>query len=120
MVFPRAAGILFTADPVTGNRKVASVDASFGLGEALVSGLVNADVYKVRGDEIIAKRIATKQLALEASPTGGTLRRVIEPQRQQQPALTDAEVVRLVELGRRIEAHYGLPQDIEWCKTDEG
>src|SRR6185436_7849632 len=48
MVFPRAAGILFTADPVTGNRKVASVEASFGLGEALVSGMVNADVYKVR------------------------------------------------------------------------
>src|SRR5207302_76810 len=51
MVFPQAAGILFTADPVTGNRKVASVEASFGLGEALVSGLVNADVYKVRDGE---------------------------------------------------------------------
>src|SRR5262249_37700182 len=52
MVFARAAGILFTADPVTGNRKVTSVEASFGLGEALVSGLVNADVYKVRDGEI--------------------------------------------------------------------
>src|ERR687895_513779 len=48
MVYPQAAGILFTADPVTGNRRVASVEAGFGLGEALVSGLVNADVYKVR------------------------------------------------------------------------
>ena len=48
MVFPQAAGILFTADPVTSNRKVVSVEASFGLGEALVAGLVNADVYKVR------------------------------------------------------------------------
>src|SRR3954470_24330590 len=55
MVFPQAAGILFTADPVTGNRKVASVEASFGLGEALVSGLVNADVFKVRDDEVVAK-----------------------------------------------------------------
>ena len=53
MVFPQAAGILFTADPVTGNRKVASVEASFGLGEALVSGLVNADVYKVRDGEVV-------------------------------------------------------------------
>src|SRR6266542_5395078 len=55
MVFPQAAGILFTADPVTGSRKVASVEASFGLGEALVSGLVNADVYKVRDGEVVAK-----------------------------------------------------------------
>ena len=58
MVFPQAAGILFTADPVTGNRKVASVEASFGLGEALVSGLVNADIYKVRDDEVVARSIA--------------------------------------------------------------
>jgi pyruvate,water dikinase len=48
MVFPQAAGILFTADPMTGNRKVASVEASFGLGEAVATGVVNADVYTVR------------------------------------------------------------------------
>ena len=72
MVFPQAAGLLFTADPVTGNRKVASVEASFGLGEALVSGLVNADVYKVRDGQVIAKAVATKQLAIHASPAGGT------------------------------------------------
>src|SRR5216117_2913664 len=72
MVFPRAAGILFTADPVTGNRKVATVDASFGLGEALVSGLVNPDVYKVRDGEVVAKAIAAKQRAIHAWPAGGT------------------------------------------------
>src|SRR5258706_1574080 len=92
MVFPQAAGILFTADPVTGNRKVASIDASFGLGEALVSGLVNADVYKVRDGQIIAKTIATKQLAIHASPAGGTQAQAIEPERQGQPALTGAQV----------------------------
>jgi phosphoenolpyruvate synthase/pyruvate phosphate dikinase len=97
MVFPEAAGILFTADPVTGNRKVASVDASFGLGESLVSGLVNPDVYKVRDDEVVAKGIAGKQAAL-----------------------TDAQVVRLAQLGRRIEAHFDCPQDIEWCATGDG
>ncbi len=91
MVIPRASGVLFTADPVTSNRKVVSVEAVFGLGEALVSGLVNADVYKIRGGEIIARK-----------PQG-------------QPALTDAQIVRLAELGRRIEAHFGRPQDIEWC-----
>ncbi len=117
---PTAAGILFTADPVTSNRKVASVEASFGLGEALVSGLVNADVYKVRDGEIIARTLATKQLAIHASPAGGTDEQAIEPQRQAQPALTDAQVVRLAELGRQIEAHFGRPQDIEWCLADDG
>src|SRR6187455_1263915 len=85
MVFPQAAGILFTADPVTGNRKVASVEASFGLGEALVSGRVNADVYKVRDGEIIAKAVAAKQIAVYASPEGGTHEEPIEPARQGQP-----------------------------------
>ncbi|MEV4897034.1 PEP/pyruvate-binding domain-containing protein, partial [Nonomuraea sp. NPDC055795] len=105
MVFPDAAGVLFTADPVTGNRKVATVDAGFGLGEALVSGLVNPDVYKVRDDEIVARKAA------------GTRDVATDPRRQEQPALTDAQVVRLVRLGRRIEAHFGRPQDIEWCLT---
>jgi rifampicin phosphotransferase len=118
MVFPQAAGVLFTADPVTSNRKVASVEASFGLGEALVSGLVNADVYKVRDSEVVAKVLATKQLAVHASPAGGTQQQAIEPERQDQPVLTDAQVVRLAQLGRRIEAHVGCPQDIEWCLVD--
>jgi pyruvate,water dikinase len=119
MVFPRASGILFTADPVTGNRKVASVEASFGLGEALVSGLVNADVYKVRDGEVVARAVAAKQRALYAAKGGGTREEAIEPERQEQPALTEAQVVRLVQLGRRIEAHFGRPQDIEWCLVDD-
>jgi len=119
MVFPQAAGILFTADPVTGNRKVASVEASFGLGEALVSGLVNADIYKVRDGEVVAKAVATKQRAIYAAPAGGTQEQAIEPERQERPALTDAQVVRLAQLGRRIEAHFGRPQDIEWCLVDD-
>src|SRR5664280_1179204 len=120
MVFPHAAGILFTADPITSSRKVASVEASFGLGEALVSGLVNADIYKVRDGEVAAKAVATKQLAIHALPAGGTQEQAIEPERQEQPALTDAQVVQLAQLGRRIEAHFGRPQDIEWCLVDDG
>jgi rifampicin phosphotransferase len=120
MVFARAAGILFTADPITGNRKIASVDASFGLGEALVSGLVNADVYKVRNDQVIDKVIAAKLLAIEVTPRGGTQKQAIAPERQREAALSDGEVVRLVRLGRRIEAHFGAPQDIEWCASGEG
>ncbi|HEX4217218.1 MAG TPA: rifamycin-inactivating phosphotransferase [Acidimicrobiales bacterium] len=119
MVFPQAAGVLFTADPVTGDRKVASVEASFGLGEALVSGVVNADVYQVRDRELVDRTVAAKRLAIVASPAGGTQEQEIEPARQQQPALTDAQVVRLVGLGRRIEAHFGRPQDIEWCLADD-
>ncbi len=120
MVFPHAAGILFTADPITGNRKVASVEASFGLGEALVSGLVNADLYKVRDGEVVAKTVGTKRLAIHASPAGGTQEQTIDAEQQEQPALTDEQVVRLVRLGRRIEAHFGRPQDIEWCLVDDG
>ncbi len=120
MVFPQAAGVLFTADPVTSNRKAATVEASFGLGEALVSGLVNADVYNVIDGEVVAKAVAIKQRAIHASPAGGTQEQAIEPAQQEQPALTDAQVVRLAQLGRRIEAHFGCPQDIEWCLVDDG
>lgn len=120
MVFPHAAGILFTADPVTSNRKVASVEAGFGLGEALVSGRVNADTYKVRDGQIVARAVGDKRLAIYASPGGGTEEQAIDPAQQKQPALTDAQVVRLAQLGRRIEAHFGRPQDIEWCLVDDG
>jgi phosphoenolpyruvate synthase/pyruvate phosphate dikinase len=115
MVFPQAAGILFTADPVTSNRKVVSIEASFGLGEALVSGLVNADVYQVRDGAVAVKSVGAKKLAIHAAPAGGTRELPVEPENQEQPALTDAQIVRLAQLGRHIEAHFGQPQDIEWC-----
>jgi rifampicin phosphotransferase len=91
MVPAEAAGVLFTADPLTGNRKVLTVEAGLGLGEALVSGLVQADVTTVRDGEIVGRPL------------------------QEQPALTDDQVLRLARLGRRIEAHFGRPQDVEWC-----
>jgi rifampicin phosphotransferase len=119
MVVPTASGVLFTADPVTSNRKVASVEATFGLGEALVSGLVNADAYTVRNDEVIAKSIAIKQRAVHALPIGGTQEEAVEPALQAEPALSDVQAVRLAQLGRRIEAHFGCPQDIEWCLVDD-
>jgi len=119
MVVARAAGILFTADPVTSNRRIASVEASFGLGEALVSGLVNGDVYQVRDGEVVAKTVGSKQFAIYPAPAGGTRDQPIDPELQDQPALTDAQVVRLAQLGRRIEAHFGRPQDVEWCLVDD-
>lgn len=120
MVVPDASGVLFTADPVTGHRRTATVDAGFGLGEALVSGLVNPDVFTVRDGEVVARTIAVKQRALHALPGGGTREVTVEPGQQERPALTDAQVVELVRLGRRIEDHFGRPQDIEWCLTDDG
>ncbi len=92
MVVPHASGILFTADPITGNRRVASIEAIPGLGEAFVSGLVNADVYKVRNGDVVARE-----------------------ERLERRALTGAQAVRLAQLGRQIEAHFGRPQDIDWC-----
>lgn len=119
MVLPQAAGILFTADPVTGHRKVATVEATFGLGEALVSGRVNADVYRVRDGEVVTRTVATKERAVVASPGGGTQEEPVDADQQDRPVLTDAQAVRLAELGRRIEAHFGRPQDIEWCLVDD-
>ena len=98
MMLPQAAGVLFTADPVTGDRKVATVEAGKGLGDAFVSGRVNADAFAVRGGEVIVRSVAAAE----------------------QPALTDAQVVQLARLGRRIEAHFGRPQDVEWCLVDDG
>ncbi len=119
MVFPQAAGILFTADPVTANRKVLSIDAGFGLGEALVAGLVNADVYKVNNGKITDKKISTKKLAIYAVKGGGTKEQQVEPGQQNKPALTDEQILQLERIGRKIEEHFGCPQDIEWCLVDD-
>ncbi|HEV3231048.1 MAG TPA: rifamycin-inactivating phosphotransferase, partial [Candidatus Dormibacteraeota bacterium] len=119
MVFPQTSGILFTADPVTSSRKVSSIDASFGLGQALVSGLVNADVYKVFDGRIIDKKISAKKLAVYASRDGGTKEHEIEPERQKAQALTDDQILQLARMGRTIEERFGCPQDIEWCLVDD-
>ncbi|SHE13086.1 Phosphoenolpyruvate synthase [Chlamydia abortus] len=118
MVFPQASGILFTADPITSNRKLLSIDAGFGLGEALVSGLVSADCYKVREGEIIDKRIATKDLAIYARKEGGTETKQIDPVQQKIQTLTDEQILQLARISRQIEAYFGQPQDIEWCLVD--
>ncbi|WP_426452556.1 phosphoenolpyruvate synthase [Paenibacillus sp. S-38] len=115
MVFPQASGILFTADPITSNRKLLSIDAGYGLGEALVSGLVTPDCYKVREEEIVEKRIAAKTLAVYGRKEGGTETRQIDPDQQKAQTLTDQQILQLARIGRQIEAHFGCPQDIEWC-----
>ncbi|MFD1175824.1 phosphoenolpyruvate synthase [Paenibacillus puldeungensis] len=115
MVLPQVSGILFTADPMTGSRKLISIDAGFGLGEALVSGLVSADNYKVREGEIVDKRIATKKLAIYGRKEGGTEIQQLDPDQQTIQTLTEQQILQLACIGRQIEAYFDQPQDIEWC-----
>jgi phosphoenolpyruvate synthase/pyruvate phosphate dikinase len=119
MVYPQAAGIMFTADPITSNRKLLSIDASFGLGEALVSGLVSADCYKVQEEEIVDKLIATQKLAIYGRKEGGSETQQIAPDQQKTPTLTEQQILQLARIGRQIEAYFGCPQDIEWCLVDD-
>lgn len=118
MVFPEASGILFTADPITSNRKVLSIDASFGLGEALVSGLVSADNYKVKEGKIVDKVISTKKVAIYALKEGGTETKQINSAQQKIQTLSEQQILQLAQIGRQIEAYFGYPQDIEWCLVD--
>jgi pyruvate,water dikinase len=119
LVDPVAAGVLFTADPVSGNRRVATIDAGFGLGEALVAGAVEPDVITVRDRVVVDRTVGAKQVAVRPVPGGGTEVRPLDAARAGTEVLTDAQAVQLVALGRRIEAYLGSPQDIEWCRVDD-
>lgn len=119
MVFPQVSGILFTADPVNSNRKTISIDAGFGLGEALVAGLVNADNYKVQNGKITEKSISTKELLISSAKNGGTQKQEVALDHQDKPALTDERILQLAGFGRKIEAYFHSPQDIEWCLVND-
>ena len=120
MVLPQVSGILFTADPVSGHRHITSIDASYGLGEALVAGLVNPDLYKVdkRTNQLVDKQIGDKQMAIRPLANGGTRHETITGAARTQAVLTDTQAIQLSQIGSQIEQHYGRPQDIEWCLQD--
>lgn len=115
LIAPDVSGVLFTADPMTSNRRLTVVEATFGLGEALVSGLVQADTYAVLDDEIVERVVGDKAIAVQADDGGGTRQVPVDPARRAQPVLDDPQILELVQLGRRIELHFATPQDIEWC-----
>jgi pyruvate,water dikinase len=122
MVDPRCAGVMFTRSPVTGDPSVVVVEASWGLGSALVSGEVTPDSYvvsKVTG-EILRRTVSTKLRShrRDASGTGVCTLDVPEHLRDV-PCLADAEIQALARLGLRVSEHYGTPQDIEWAVTDD-
>ncbi len=127
MVDAATAGVLFTANPVTGRRREAVIDASPGLGEAVVSGAVNPDHFVVDSvtGSITERRIGDRTLVIRPLPGGGTERvetsgGVTGADGHGEPCLDDAGIRALAALGRRVEEHYGAPQDTEWAVDGEG
>jgi pyruvate, water dikinase len=120
MVEPRCAGVMFTCGPATGDRSVIAVEGCWGLGSALVSGDVTPDSFvisKVTG-EIVRRQVAVKLRLHQAGPGGtGVIAADVPGPRQEAACLGDAELAALARLGRRVEDHYGTPQDIEWAIT---
>jgi len=123
MVDPRCAGVMFTRSPVTGDTSVIVIEASWGLGSALVSGDVTPDSYvvsKVTG-EIVRRTVAAKLRQHQRDPAGaGVCVATVPAELRDVPCLTDAEILALAGLGRRVSEHYGAPQDIEWAITGSG
>ena len=116
MVEAEVAGVLFTADPVTGRRRQAVIDASPGLGESVVSGAVNPDRFTVDtdGGAIVDRRLGDKRRRVRSLPGGGT-ETVELPDGSGAACLSDDQVTRLAAMGARVEEHFGRPQDIEWA-----
>jgi pyruvate, water dikinase len=121
MVQPRCAGVMFTCSPATGDRSVIAVEAAWGLGSALVSGDVTPDSFlisKVTG-EIVRRSVAVKLRMHSAAPGGtGVAAGDVPGPLQGVACLSDPEIAALARLGRRVEEHYGAPQDIEWAITE--
>lgn len=117
MVRPDVSGIAFTADPVTGHRGVCSIDASYGLGEALVSGVVDADLYRLdrRTGALLEVRVGAKAIAIRPRPEGGTETKPVPADDRARRCLDDEQLARLLRLAQTVEALQGCPQDLEWC-----
>ena len=118
MVNAKAAGVMFTINPVTGNPNQIIIEGNYGLGESVVSGAVTPDDFIVDKNtlEIVEKRIAKKTVQYVRDPnTGKTVHTEVPAEKQEQPCISDEEIVKLAELGKHIEQHYGKPQDIEWA-----
>jgi len=119
LVFADAAGIMFTANPLNGRRDQAVINAAWGLGEAVVGGLVTPDSYTVdKADgQVVAREIAYKQ-TMTVRTAEGTEEQPVSASLRQTPSLTEAQIVELGQLGVQIETLYGMPMDVEWCLAD--
>ena len=116
------AGVMFTVNPATGRRDELVIEGSLGLGEAVVSGSVSPDRYVVDKATLAIRRreVHRKDLIIEFAPAGGTRKRTPSEGESLRAALADEEVIAVAELGRRIEEHYGSPQDTEWAFDPDG
>ncbi|MEM4243202.1 MAG: phosphoenolpyruvate synthase [Candidatus Bathyarchaeia archaeon] len=118
MVNSRAAGVMFTINPVTGNRDEIVIEGNYGLGETVVSGAVNPDDFIVDKNtlKIKERRIARKTVQyIRDVNTGKTVHSEVPEQKQKEPCISDEEVIKLAEIAKQIEKHYGKPMDIEWA-----
>jgi len=122
MVDARCAGVMFTRSPTTGDKSVITIEGAPGLGSAVVSGEVTPDRWvlgKITG-EISVRDISDKH-AKQVAADGGGIREVeLEGDERTQPCLSDDELQKLRDIGRKIERHYGKPQDIEWAIDKAG
>jgi pyruvate,water dikinase len=115
MIDADVAGVLFTRNPLTGAKEFV-VEAAWGLGEAVVSGLVTPDHFRIAPDGSILERTAGhKDFVVRFAPEGGTIERPVKPEDMGRLSLTDTELAELHRLGSRCETHFGSPQDLEWA-----
>lgn len=121
MVNPRISGILFTANPLNNRESETVINASWGLGEAIVSGIVTPDTFIVDNQTglIIDQQIASKDRRIVYSAYAGAVEEEVPEQMQRQHSLTPAQVAHLTALSSRVAKYYGKPQDIEWAHADE-
>jgi pyruvate, water dikinase len=118
MVNSRAAGVMFTINPVTGNRDEIVIEGNFGLGETVVSGAVNPDDFVIdkATNQIKERRISKKTIKyVRDAKTGKTVHLNIPENEQKLVCISDQEIIALSELAKKIEKHYGKPMDIEWA-----
>src|SRR4029453_8310453 len=121
MIDSTAAGVMFTANPITGNRNETVIDASPGLGEAVVSGAVNPDHFVVDSIDrkVVSRRLGDKRVMITSVPGGGTVHQELADQ-SSQACLDDEQVLQLADLGQQVQRQYGAPQDTEWALDKAG
>jgi pyruvate,water dikinase len=117
LVFSKASGVMFTIEPVGGARDRIIINASWGLGEAIVSGQVTPDEYVVEKGtfRILERNIVKKERQIVSDNKGGTKWVNVDKASQEKPVISDKTITRLARYGVEIEKHYGMPQDIEWA-----
>jgi pyruvate,water dikinase len=121
MVNAKAAGVMFTLHPVTGDRSKIVIESTWGLGESLVSGSITPDSFVIDKDtmEIVERKTTHKTIFYTRDETGKTVHPSLPSEKQDAPSLSDEEVLKLAELGKRIEEHYRKPQDVEFAIDNE-